>query len=169
MQLFLHSTFLSSLYFNRKFRTYPFLLSSSWENPFNIRGQKAINFLQFRQFRWLCRRLLCSRNALWGFKQVEFPNPIYRSSAKMENGLEIENGPVGDVEDTIFVAVGKSVEKSKTTLFWALQHFSGKRVCVLHVHQPENTYASGKFVVFMHWELICLLLGSVGNACLGGL
>ena len=66
----------------------------------------------------------------------------------MESCAEIENGPVGDVENTIFVAVGKRVEKSKTALFWAVKNFSGKRVCVLHVHQPENTYASGKFVVF---------------------
>ena len=75
----------------------------------------------------------------------------------MESCAEIENGPVGDVENTIFVAVGKSVEKSKTALFWAVKNFSGKRVCVLHVHQPENTYASGKFVVFCieNWSACC--------------
>ena len=71
--------------------------------------------------------------------QSPFTNYLW----SMDSGSEIENGPVGDVEDTIFVAVGKSVEKSKTTLFWAVQNFSGKRVCVLHVRQPENTYASG--------------------------
>lgn len=43
-----------------------------------------------------------------------------------------------DVEDTIFVAVGKNVEKSKTTLFWAVQSFAGKKICVLHVQQSDN-------------------------------
>lgn len=43
-----------------------------------------------------------------------------------------------DVEETIFVAVGKNVEESKTTLFWAVQNFVGKKICVLHVHQPEH-------------------------------
>ncbi|KAJ9139873.1 hypothetical protein P3X46_030566 [Hevea brasiliensis] len=43
-----------------------------------------------------------------------------------------------DVEDTIFVAVGKNVEKSKTTLFWAVQSFAGKNICVLHVQRPAN-------------------------------
>ncbi|GLT61314.1 hypothetical protein SLA2020_340330 [Shorea laevis] len=43
-----------------------------------------------------------------------------------------------DVEETIFVAVGKSVEESKTTLFWAAQNFAGKKICVLHVYQPKH-------------------------------
>jgi hypothetical protein len=42
-----------------------------------------------------------------------------------------------DVEETIFVAVSKRVEESKTTLFWAVQNFAGKRICVLHVHQSH--------------------------------
>ncbi|KAL5744637.1 hypothetical protein ACOSQ2_027753 [Xanthoceras sorbifolium] len=52
-------------------------------------------------------------------------------------------------EETIFVAVGKSVEKSKTTLFWAVQSFSGKKICVLHVHTPEHAVAlkESKFAV----------------------
>ncbi|KAL6333902.1 hypothetical protein AAG906_039314 [Vitis piasezkii] len=62
----------------------------------------------------------------------------------MESCVEIKNGLIGDVENTIFVVVGKRVEKSKTTLFWVVKNFSGKRVCVLYVHQPEKTYASGK-------------------------
>ncbi|KAK4571573.1 hypothetical protein RGQ29_030119 [Quercus rubra] len=42
-----------------------------------------------------------------------------------------------DVEETIFVAVSKKVEESKTMLFWAIENFAGKRICVLHVHQPQ--------------------------------
>ncbi|KAK4837629.1 hypothetical protein QYF36_007074 [Acer negundo] len=44
-------------------------------------------------------------------------------------------------EETIFVAVGKSIEKSKTTLFWAVQSFLGKKICVLHVHTPAHVVA----------------------------
>ncbi|XP_022764683.1 U-box domain-containing protein 32-like isoform X4 [Durio zibethinus] len=43
-----------------------------------------------------------------------------------------------DVAETIFVAVGKNVEKSKTTLFWAVHNFPGKMICLLHVHQPTH-------------------------------
>uniref|UniRef100_A0A2N9IHR4 RING-type E3 ubiquitin transferase n=1 Tax=Fagus sylvatica TaxID=28930 RepID=A0A2N9IHR4_FAGSY len=53
-----------------------------------------------------------------------------------------------DVEETIFVAVSKRVEESKTTLFWAVQNFAGKRICVLHVHQSHyvaELTADGKF------------------------
>ena len=55
------------------------------------------------------------------------------------------------------------------TLFWVVKNFSGKRVCVLHVHQPEKTYASSKFVVFcfLYWELIYLVLIFVENATFG--
>ncbi|GAV79309.1 Usp domain-containing protein/U-box domain-containing protein/Pkinase_Tyr domain-containing protein [Cephalotus follicularis] len=48
---------------------------------------------------------------------------------------DIEEGREFDVEETIFVAVGENVEKSKTTLFWAVQSFLGKKICVLHVHR----------------------------------
>ncbi|WRX19164.1 Protein kinase domain - like 10 [Theobroma cacao] len=54
---------------------------------------------------------------------------------------EIEGEREYDVEETIFVAVGKNVEKSKTTLFWAVQNFPGKRICVLHVQQPPHVLA----------------------------
>ncbi|XP_061364478.1 U-box domain-containing protein 32 [Gastrolobium bilobum] len=40
-------------------------------------------------------------------------------------------------EDTVYVAVGKNAEKSQQLLHWAAQNFSGKKICVLHVHQPE--------------------------------
>ncbi|XP_065869491.1 U-box domain-containing protein 32 isoform X2 [Euphorbia lathyris] len=46
-----------------------------------------------------------------------------------------------DAENTIFVALGKNVEKSKTTLLWALQSFAGKKICLLHVHQPANAFS----------------------------
>lgn len=62
--------------------------------------------------------------------------------------LEIEGEREYDLDETIFVAVGKNVEKSKTTLFWAVDNFPGKRLCALHVHQPTHVLAStdGKLV-----------------------
>lgn len=43
-----------------------------------------------------------------------------------------------DVDNTVFVAVGKSVKESKSTLFWASHNFPGKNICILHVHQPPQ-------------------------------
>lgn len=63
----------------------------------------------------------------------------------MESSDEIEReGVAWDVEETIFVAVGKNVEKSKTMLFWAAQSFLGKKICLLHVHKPAHGVALGE-------------------------
>ncbi|KAG4172176.1 hypothetical protein ERO13_A12G256100v2 [Gossypium hirsutum] len=61
---------------------------------------------------------------------------------------EIEGDREYDFEDVIFVAVGKNVEKSKTTLDWAVDNFPGKKICVLHVHRPTHVLAltDGKLV-----------------------
>ncbi|XP_044506228.1 U-box domain-containing protein 32 isoform X3 [Mangifera indica] len=60
----------------------------------------------------------------------------------MESSDEIEReGVAWDVEETIFVAVGKNVDKSKTMLFWAAQSFLGKKICLLHVHKPAHGVA----------------------------
>ncbi|XP_056865018.1 U-box domain-containing protein 33-like [Raphanus sativus] len=42
------------------------------------------------------------------------------------------------IEEKIFVAVDKHVAKSKSTLIWALQNTGGKKICVIHVHQPSQ-------------------------------
>ncbi|CAN4085893.1 unnamed protein product [Withania somnifera] len=47
-----------------------------------------------------------------------------------------------DVESTIFVAVGKDVKEGKSILSWALKSFTGRRICVLHVHQPNHLFSS---------------------------
>lgn len=47
-----------------------------------------------------------------------------------------------DVENTIFVAVGKNVKEGKSILSWALKSFAGRRICVLHVHQPNHLFSS---------------------------
>ncbi|GMI98401.1 hypothetical protein like AT2G45910 [Hibiscus trionum] len=43
-----------------------------------------------------------------------------------------------DTAETIYVAVGKTVEESKHTLSWALHNLSPTRICLLHVHQPAS-------------------------------
>ncbi|KAK8497482.1 hypothetical protein V6N12_018000 [Hibiscus sabdariffa] len=42
------------------------------------------------------------------------------------------------IEEKIYVAVGKDVDKYKYVLIWALQHSGGKKICIIHVHQPAK-------------------------------
>ncbi|GAB4826346.1 hypothetical protein Ancab_009212 [Ancistrocladus abbreviatus] len=58
-----------------------------------------------------------------------------------------EKNQVNDVENTVFVAVGKHVKESESTLLWASKSFPAKKLCILHVHQPANslTLLDGKF------------------------
>ncbi|KAI8564841.1 hypothetical protein RHMOL_Rhmol03G0213700 [Rhododendron molle] len=62
---------------------------------------------------------------------------------------EIKTEGLCDVESTVFVAVGKKVKDSKSALLWALQRFSGKNICLLHVHEPahSSTLINGKFSI----------------------
>ncbi|PSS33060.1 U-box domain-containing protein [Actinidia chinensis var. chinensis] len=64
-----------------------------------------------------------------------------------EGEIEIEG--LCDVENTIFVAVGNNVKESKSTLLWALQSFAGKKICLLHVHEPAHSVSliNEKFAV----------------------
>ena len=65
-----------------------------------------------------------------------------------EGEIEIEG--LCDVENTIFVAVGNNVKESKSTLLWALQSFAGKKICLLHVHEPARSVSLSKFVISIH-------------------
>ncbi|GMH08978.1 hypothetical protein Nepgr_010818 [Nepenthes gracilis] len=59
-----------------------------------------------------------------------------------------ERKRLNDVENTVFVAVGKHVKESESTLLWAARSFPGKKICLLHVHQPTQllTFLDGKFL-----------------------
>ncbi|WCJ22783.1 U-box domain-containing protein kinase family protein [Euphorbia peplus] len=47
--------------------------------------------------------------------------------------------PVAQViEEKIHVAVGKNLKEYKSLLLWAIQHSGGKRICIVHVHQPAQ-------------------------------
>ena len=70
----------------------------------------------------------------------------FRMAGKMASGREIVEEPVARViEEKIFVAVGKSVKECKLMLFWALQNSGGKRICIIHVHQPSQMIPLSKF------------------------
>lgn len=57
----------------------------------------------------------------------------------MSNHGEIIEEPVTQVvEDIIYVAVGKDVKESKSTLVWALHNSGGKKICIIHVHVPAQ-------------------------------
>ncbi|KAJ9188329.1 hypothetical protein P3X46_003695 [Hevea brasiliensis] len=51
-------------------------------------------------------------------------------------------------DDTVYVTLGKDVEQHKLTLLWALENFPGKKICILHVHQPSKMIpcVGGKFL-----------------------
>ncbi|KAK4795446.1 hypothetical protein SAY86_013440 [Trapa natans] len=53
-------------------------------------------------------------------------------------------------EETIYVAIGKNVERSKAALFGALDNFVHKKICLLHVHTPARSAAlkDGNFVAY---------------------
>ena len=53
-------------------------------------------------------------------------------------GEIVEEPSEREVEDTLFVAVGKDVKESKSSLIWALQNSGGKKICLLHVHVPAQ-------------------------------
>ncbi|RVW47022.1 U-box domain-containing protein 33 [Vitis vinifera] len=61
------------------------------------------------------------------------------SAVMSSTGEIVEEQPLAlVVEDKIFVAVGKEVKESKSILVWALQNSGGKRISIVHVHQPAQ-------------------------------
>ncbi|MBA0704424.1 hypothetical protein Golax_016679, partial [Gossypium laxum] len=62
-----------------------------------------------------------------------------RAPGIMSSGREIVEETVARIiEEKIYVAVGKNVDKYKSVLFWALQHSGGKKICIIHVHQTAK-------------------------------
>ncbi|XP_047982359.1 U-box domain-containing protein 33-like isoform X3 [Salvia hispanica] len=41
------------------------------------------------------------------------------------------------ISDTVYVAVGKSVEKTAALLQWTFSMFPGREICLIHVHRPS--------------------------------
>ncbi|KAI3701215.1 hypothetical protein L2E82_45864 [Cichorium intybus] len=60
----------------------------------------------------------------------------------MGSRLEIvEETPPREIEDKIYVAVGKELKDSQSILLWAIRNSEGKQICILHVHQPAEKIA----------------------------
>ena len=75
----------------------------------------------------------------------------------MARGGEIVEEPVAVaqiIEDMIYVAVGKDVKDSKSTLLWAVHNSGGKKICILHVHQPAQMIPLSKSAVT---HMFCLV------------
>ncbi|XP_068640230.1 U-box domain-containing protein 33 [Aristolochia californica] len=73
---------------------------------------------------------------------VEMVRPVMASSSRV-----IEDEQPAPAEDMIFVAVGKEVKDTGLTLLWALENGGGKKIGLLHVHQPAQMIPllGGKF------------------------
>lgn len=60
---------------------------------------------------------------------------------------EVEGEPTVEdleVEETVYVAVGKNIEKSQQLLLWAVHNCAEKKICVLHVHRPQRVKSLGE-------------------------
>ncbi|KAI3725024.1 hypothetical protein L1987_64796 [Smallanthus sonchifolius] len=66
--------------------------------------------------------------------------PVVDTSEIMEiSALTIKEEPPRVVdEDKVYVAVGKNMKESQSTLQWALHNSGGRKICILHVHQPAK-------------------------------
>lgn len=50
------------------------------------------------------------------------------------------------LEEKIYVAVGREVWKNISNLMWALENSQGKKICILHIHQPSPTIPVCKYI-----------------------
>lgn len=41
-------------------------------------------------------------------------------------------------EDVVYVAVGSDLKECKLNLVYAIKHSGGRRLCILHVHEPAK-------------------------------
>lgn len=41
-------------------------------------------------------------------------------------------------EDWVYVAVGNDINECKLNLVYAIKHSGGRRICILHVHEPAK-------------------------------
>lgn len=45
-------------------------------------------------------------------------------------------GSCGD--DVVYMAVGNDVNECRLNLVYAIKHLGGRRICILHVHEPAK-------------------------------
>ncbi|KAI3703195.1 hypothetical protein L1987_73099 [Smallanthus sonchifolius] len=70
--------------------------------------------------------------------QIRYPAVDTSEIMEIRN-LTIQEAPPRVVgEDKVYVAVGKNMKESQSTLLWALRNSGGRQICILHVHQPAE-------------------------------
>ncbi|KAG8644466.1 hypothetical protein MANES_11G131100v8 [Manihot esculenta] len=80
-----------------------------------------------------------SRESLSGFSspgvfRVGFNRTVNSQLPDIVEGGGCVSGSSGE---NVYVAVGKSVEKTVGLLHWSFKRFGGRDICILHVHQPS--------------------------------
>ncbi|KAL4585081.1 hypothetical protein LXL04_009695 [Taraxacum kok-saghyz] len=71
--------------------------------------------------------------------QIRYPVVDTSEITMSSHGIVEEAPPPREVEeDKIYVAVGKDLKESQSTLLWALRNSGGRQICILHVHQPAE-------------------------------
>ncbi|KAK9757937.1 hypothetical protein RND81_01G195700 [Saponaria officinalis] len=68
-------------------------------------------------------------------------------SFEMNKVSEEIGGNCDNDDEMLYVAVSKEFRTCKSTLIWALQNIEGKKLCLVHVHQPSQTMSilGGRF------------------------
>ena len=69
----------------------------------------------------------------------------------------VEEIAVGE-EEMVYVSVSKNVKESESTLKWAVRNFHGKKLCILHVHQPSKKKPSSKQISSIIYKYCYLFL-----------
>ncbi|GMH22463.1 hypothetical protein Nepgr_024306 [Nepenthes gracilis] len=91
----------------------------------------------------------CEQTMVIGIEGLSYTKIDQSSSASTSSMREeLVEEPAGSVvEDKIFVALGKEVKESMSVLIWALRNSGGKKICIIHVHQPSQTISmlGGRF------------------------
>lgn len=115
------------------FKSFPIPVVHS---SFSLSSIFAVFFFRWFVNRWLSATRNDSSSAVLA--------PIRRNS--------VGSDPMGSIvvedadTDTVYVAVGKNAEKTQQLLHWTVTNFSGKNVCLLHIHRP---YSLNSFCEFL--------------------
>ena len=52
--------------------------------------------------------------------------------------IVVESSPRRVIEDKMYVTVGKVMKESKSNLLWVLHNSGGRKICLIHIHQPAQ-------------------------------
>ncbi|KAK3022413.1 hypothetical protein RJ639_045184 [Escallonia herrerae] len=69
---------------------------------------------------------------------IRYPNVEITGMRGSRSEIVEDSPAVRVVEAKIHVAVGKEVKEGELTLAWTLHNSGGRKICILHVHQPAD-------------------------------